>query len=435
MPLFYPASSFSRKSAVRALATGVATCCVLLAGCSLDSNAVPSAANDTSLGGTVHGGETPISGAIVTLYATTSAGYGRAAQVLATANAPTDAGGAFSFSNATYTCPAGAQAYVASVGGNSGTFAANPNIVLVSAIGPCANLSRSTFVIINELSTVAAAYALNAFTSMNGTTVNISTSATNNAGPANNGVGTSTSAAGLYHAFQTASNLVSGGGTSATTPSGTGIIPLREINTLGNILQVCVNSVGGVAGDKSLCGNLFTNTTTPAQTTVPTNPGYNNTAVVPTNTFQAMLNLAQFPRTGTSALYNSATAQSAFQPALTAAPPDFMVAIAYPQTQPNPAGIYSTNGPVTNQTEFPTGYPLDVELDANDAVYGLVGDNGNTTTAYLFGMQNNGAPIFTQAPQTTYPKVQYMTLDGLGHIWLPNAGGSSTSTPPAALVE
>jgi streptogramin lyase len=379
-----------------------------------------------AIGGAVHGGETPISGATVSLYASTSGGYGQPATLLATANSFTDANGNFSFSGKTYICPAGAQAYLTSVGGNSGAFTANPNIVLFAAIGRCESVSQSTFVIINEITTVAGAFALAPFATMNGTTINISTSATNNSGPNKDGVGTSSNAAGLSHAFKNALNLASGGGANATTSTGTGVVPTRLLNSLGNILQTCVNSIGGVAGDHSGCGNLFTYLTlTPGAT--PTTIGYGYAANVPTNTFQAMLNLANFPRTSTTNLYNLSTANSAFQPALTQAPPDFAMSIAYPQQQ--------LGSVQASQTSYPHGYPLDIALDANDDIFALVGDSGSPTVMYIVGYKSDGTNIFTQAAQTTYLKLNYLATDNLGHLWTADNGTTPTATPPSALIE
>ncbi len=393
----------------------------------MQSSPISSASSSAAAsGGAVHGGETPIAGAIVSLYATTSAGYGQPATLLAAADAPTDASGGFSFAGKTYTCPAGAQAYLTSVGGNSGAFTANPNIVLFAAIGRCESLTSSTFTIINELTTVAGAFALAPFATMNGTTINISTSATNNSGPLLDGRGTSTSAAGLSHAFRNALNLANGGVSNLNTVTGTGLVPTRLINSLGNILQTCVNSTGGVAGDKSTCGNLFSYLTiTPGAT--PTAIAYGYASNVPTNTFQAMLNLANFPRTSTTNLYNTSTASAAFQPALTAAPPDFAVSIAYPQQQ--------LGAVPASQTSYPHGYPLDVALDANDDIFALVGDSGSPTVMYVVGYKSDGTNLFTQAPQTTYLKLNYLATDNVGHLWTANGGTTPTATPPSALIE
>ena len=125
---------------------------------------------------------TRIQNASVKLYATTSSGYGATGTLLASTTS--NSLGAYTFSGAA-TCPSGQFAYVIAQGGNTGAQAANPNSLLMAAVGPCASLTTSTFIWVDELTTVAAAYALNNFititgNSSSGYTVGVSSSATNN---------------------------------------------------------------------------------------------------------------------------------------------------------------------------------------------------------------------------------------------------------------
>lgn len=293
--------------------------------------------------GVLHGGPSPIVGATVTLYATQNNGYGGAAQQLGN-TATTDVNGNFSFNNPTpYVCPTGQYAYVTAAGGNSGGNSNNNQILFLAAIGPCANLTTSTTIWVDELTTVAAAYALGNFTTISGTgataVVNISAPAANNSSTpcvAQRGTCLATQMDGLGHAFTTALNLVNTttGQAYTTLPTQSvatsnvpAVTPSVEINTLGNILQTCVNSNGGMSGDGSGCGSLFKATTPPGGT-------------APTNTLQAMMDLAKYPSLGTSetlATYNGATGPNAavtsifnlsssqvfYQPSLSAAPPDW----------------------------------------------------------------------------------------------------------------
>jgi hypothetical protein len=224
----------------------------------------------TSLSGHVRGGEAPIVGADVYLYATTNGGYPSSGsggvQLLHTTS---NGSGDFSFNNSSgmtqFTCPSGQaeQTYMFAVGGNSGSNAVNSQIVELAATGPCSGLTSGTSVTINEVTTTASAYALANFlyvdTSTSPTTVRISAPANNNVvtGGATAGSSSGPGAAGLPHAFLNVPQLVSiatGSANTATPLTGsglgqnngtvTGVVPAAEINTIGDILQSCVNSSG-----------------------------------------------------------------------------------------------------------------------------------------------------------------------------------------------
>ena len=157
----------------------VATPLVLvLTGCTtsfspIASDPVPQA---VAVKGTVHGGQQPVAGAIVTLWAAGASGYGTGASVIATATAPTDAGGNYNF--AAINCPsAGTPTYITAQGGNAG-YTTNSAIMLATGLGPCSGLAALT-ANINEVTTVATAYALSHFF-----TTTLGTSSTDNFGGA-----------------------------------------------------------------------------------------------------------------------------------------------------------------------------------------------------------------------------------------------------------
>ncbi len=271
---------------------------LLLAGCATVRPLEPTA--NATVQGTVHGGQQPVSGAAIQLYAVGTSGDGSAATPLLTPAAVTDANG--NFSTTSYTCPsASSLVYLVATGGNPGLGSgqSNPQLALMAALGPCGNITSSTVAIINEVTTVAAVYALAPYTS------------------AAAGVGSGTSdAAALATAFTLASEYVNVG--TGLAP-GTGVpsgytVPTAQINTIGDILATCVNSPGGVFGDSSACGTFFVYTT----------PAGGNAA---TDTVAALLNLANHPTLNTSLLYNLATPSAPFQPTDIAAPPDFSVSL------------------------------------------------------------------------------------------------------------
>jgi hypothetical protein len=372
----FPRHRFSSSSLIAAAI--LAAVALTLTGCAIDATNTASSSGSANITGLIHGGPNPVANATVSLYATQSNGYGGAALQLGTSTTSA-ADGSFSFNASSYTCPAGQQAYVVSSGGNTGANAANPNSLLIAAIGPCANLTAATSVWIDEASTIAAAYALSNFITISGTTVNISSSANNNATSGScTGTGSSMTcqAAGLTHAFLNAANLVSASnstGIGTTAPTGQAyitppsnpttastavalqnVVPQQLINSLANAVQACVNSTGttGTSDTTSGCGQLFTNTTVP--TTFSSNTTY---TAKPANTLQALVNLAKFPFMTSSAvtnIFNLAAGSSFYQPTLTAAPPDFSIAILWRS--------YTTG---VNQI----GTPYFTATDINDDVY------------------------------------------------------------------
>ncbi len=339
----------------------LAAVALTVTGCSFDANQSAQASGSSAISGLLHGGPNPVVGATVTLYATQNNGYGGTGLQLA--QTTTNASGGFTFNPASYTCPAGQQAYITAAGGNTGANTANPNSLLMAAIGPCSGLSASTNIFISEATTVAAAYALSNFISITGSgasaVVGISAPANNNGGAALatsgacTGTGTAMTcyAAGLRHAFQNAANLASAsniGGFTTANPTGQSystpasnpttaatavalqnLVPNQLMNSLADSVEACVNSTGttGATDTTSTCGTLFTNTTVP--TTYTANTTF---TTKPINTLQALVNLAKFPFMTPAAitnLYNLGSSVSFYQPSLTAAPPDFSIAILF----------------------------------------------------------------------------------------------------------
>jgi len=258
------------------LALPLAALLASLAGCGAGPLASPSDTNIESMTGIVHGGQTPIQGATVELYRTNPAAttYGAAGILIGTA--VTDVNGNFTIASGTGSsgasanstnCPAGTQAYITAAGGYTpgSSSSINNQMLEMVALGDCATVSSSTNVFIDELTTVAAAYALSGFmtTAIDGSnpfyTANVSAPVANNTSVSSI---TATAPAGLAHAFMNAAKLVNisngtanstasantGGATTGTYGTTLGSVPVAEINVLGDIMQSCVNSVSGVNG-------------------------------------------------------------------------------------------------------------------------------------------------------------------------------------------
>jgi hypothetical protein len=413
-----------------------------LAGCSADANFTPGVMeSDTTvaaLGGMVRGGPNPVSGAVVTLYATNSVaspgagnnyGYGQPGTQLA--QATTSSTGSFTFSSPG-TCTAGQQAYIVSSGGNTGANSANADALLMAAIGPCSSLTSSSFIIINEPSTIAAAYALGQFMTIGGTTTGTSSPRVNISAPTNNnaaigsctltsGQTTSCVAAGLAHAFLNAANLVNAVGTTTTPPSGqpytvlktnsSGVVPQSLINTLANSVEACINSSG--AGS-SACTTLMSDTQ-PLASLISPQPA------APTNTLQALIDLAEYPQpailpgttnanTNPAGIYGIGSSIGYYVPSLASAPTDFTLAINYPGT---------------NGTAFTA--PWNVTTDINDNIY-VADALGTSLGTRVESITSNGTPrwVFTSTDGVTdgpgsAAARMGMATDTTGHLYVTTA--------------
>jgi len=273
---------------------------VLLTGCGMgarDTSLVPVAG--VALKGMVHGGQQPVTNSQIFAYAAGSTGTGVNAVSLLENPVYSDLGGNW-FITGDYTCPsASSEVYLVAVGGNPGMAAGTNNtaIRMVAPIGQCGTLNSNTFVIINEVTTVAAAYALAGFLDTYGEVGSSSTNVT-----------------GLQNAFATVNNLVdpSSGMARLVTPGGHGIAPQQEINTAADALAACVNSG---AEDSVPCGLLFD---------IATDAEGN----YPTDTFGAIINVAHNPSTDIG-LTGLVAASAPFQPTLSEEPKDWSVAIVY----------------------------------------------------------------------------------------------------------
>lgn len=257
-----------------------------------------SATAGSSLRGHVKGGQQPISGATIQLYQVGTAGDGSAATALG-ASTTTDSSGSFTITS-DYTCPgSNPLVYLLATGGNPGLTGGTNNtaIALMAALGPCSSLSASTYIILNEVTTVAAVAALSPYMTS----------------PTSIGSGTSDAAA-LTAAFTLASQFASNAtGTSpgAGVPAGDAV-PSTLINSLADIVSACVNTTGGIAGDGSNCGNLFTDSTPSG-------------GAAPTNVAIALLNILNNPTGNLTPLFALLPSTPPFEQALSATPSSWAI--------------------------------------------------------------------------------------------------------------
>lgn len=289
------ATSFSLLSlAVLSLAVlGVTGCGANRA--STSSPAGTSAAR--TLEGNVYGGQQPVVGATIQLYAAGTTGLGLGATPLIADPLPTtNANGAFSFVYYLPSTPS--YFYIVATGGRPGNSnPANPDIVMMAALSGCTASTTLpiSFININEVTTAAAALALQPFIA----------APTGTAGAAVLIGAPDTNSNDLRTAFQTASNLVNASTGVVVNPTGSkGLL----INTLADILAHCVNSNPG--GD-NYCAALFADATP-------------SSATGAADTVQAAWYIAQNPTNNARTLFGLISGNPPFA-ALSAAPTSFAV--------------------------------------------------------------------------------------------------------------
>lgn len=382
-----------------AIAILASSCVFYLAGClggPAPISTKTSPLEGAAIQGTVHGGQTPLAAANVYLYAANNTGYGSAATSLLNSSVlsqtpaggkdgngnyyvTTDSNGAFGITG-DYTCPSTtSQIYLYASGGNPGS-GANSAIGLLAALGTCpanGTLSSSLYIIINEVSTIATAYSIAGF----------ATDPFHVSSPANTLAQT-----GITNAFATVTNLetLSTGMALATTPlanGGNGTVPQSEINTLANILAACINSTGP---SSTQCATLFGNA--------------KNGSATPTDTATAAINIAKNPGANIASLYGLQTgAGTPFQPALSAAPNDFTIAVTY-------------SGGGLNEPYF-------LAIDATGKVW-VTNLGGNSISA--FGPTGN-ALLASGITTGGLSKPRGIAIDNNGNIWVTNKSGNSIS--------
>lgn len=329
---------------------------------------------DTSLTGTVHGGQQALKGSIIDLLAAGKSGYGSGAvSLLSSGSITTNSSGKFTIPHS-FTCPSSdAQVYVIAKGGDAGS-GDNGRAVLMSALGSCSNLGNAMAVDVSEVSTVSSVYALAQFMTPGSTQVGTS----------------STNVAGLVNAFATVSNLtnLSAGSARTTTPSGNGTVPRTTINSLANIMAACVDSNDG----GKVCQQFFSLATPPGGTT-------------PSDTLSALLDIALNPGHNVTQLYALSSAKPPYQPALSGAPNDWTLSIEY-------------TGGGLKAPQLPA-----IDAAGNVWVPNAV-DPGTLSEFSPTGEPLSGAKGFSGGG-LSYPEAVAVDLDG--NVWSANEGNASIS--------
>ncbi len=276
-------------------------------------------ANQIKLEGFVHGGQQPIVGSTVQLYAAGSTADQSAATALIAAAPLTDASGAFSITGL-YTCPTiTTEVYLIAKGGNPGLPPGTDNqqSVLMAALGPCGNLTSATHIIINEVTTIGSIYPITPF---------MASYLKVGAAPANTVT--------LANDFQLINQFIDTNGGQSPGPQLPGgfTAPVTNLNTLANSVSACVNTAGGISGDGSPCGNFL------LYAKIGANPA-------PTNTADAILNIANNPTQNVNNIFLLSSAAPAFQPVLAAAPADWSLKILPNIVLTTPSNLVGVGSP------------------------------------------------------------------------------------------
>lgn len=415
-------------------ATLLLSCAVVLAGCTgmpvtTTTSMQPNQVQGAALQGRVHGGQQPISGAQVYLYAADATGYGKASDSLL--NSPgyvtTDSNGNFSITG-DYTCPsASTQVYLYSGGGNPGA-GTNPVASLMAGLGSCGSLTSSTFVTVNEISTVAMAYSVAGFAT---DALHVSSS------------GTTLAQTGIANAFAEIPNLetLSTGTPLGTTPAGNGALwrSGQVTISIADILAACINTNGSMASG-SPCNTLLT-----------TALSGGTTGTQPAETATAAINIAHHPGSNLSTLMTLQTAESPFQPFLNFVPTDMTMGISYTASwlqipyavavdaagnvwvtaEGGTAGelhasSYTGSGgsnswaTATSSGGLSVGFPYAIAIDPSGNIWipMFTATNGASP---LVELNSTGAPI---SPSGGYPagpdEVWTVAIDASGNVWTPS---------------
>ena len=340
------------------------------------------------------GGQQPIAGVSVQLYAVGTSGYGSAATpLLMPGSVLTTASGNFTFTS--FTCPqANSLTYLVGTGGqpiaatqNSAAIT-NKNLALMVALGPCSNVANQ-FINVNEITTVASVWALAPFMTGLG---NVGSSAGN--------------AAGIQNAFNAVNKVTNtqNGALSGPALPANATLPLAEINTLADMLEQCVNSGGGSASDTTDgqtngtgCGKLF----------------YLAGGTSTTDTITAALNIAQNPARNVARLNLLRSPSPVFTPTLNVntPPTDWTIAITY------------TGGGLAA--------PQGVAVDQSGNVW--VANSGNSSVSEFSSV---GTALSSSTGYTAGGvSVPYaLAIDQAGNAWVANSGNNTITriTPGGA---
>ncbi|MES2393946.1 MAG: hypothetical protein V4555_20085 [Acidobacteriota bacterium] len=344
-------------------------CASILAGCGVGPVAT-SVSGHISVSGIVHGGQQPVTGSSIMLFTAGTGGNGSIAHSMLVAPRSTNSIGYFDITS-DYTCThPNDQVYIVSAGGDSGSGTPNNALVMIDALGTCSNLLTSGYYItINEITTVAAAYALAPFmTSYD----HVGASATN--------------ATGLANAFLNAHLLADPESGQIPTLAANQTVESQKLLALADVIAPCVNSDGTTG-----CSALFSAATPSGGS-------------APTDSLTAALNIVKHPANNVTAVFNCINAKAPFA-----------------TTQRNPPNDWTMSLTVTAHSLFS---PTALSIDSAGNVW-VVGQNTAAGNVYPNGIMHAFSPQGIPFSSTGYGiGTLYdsfgVTVDPNGNVWVPN---------------
>jgi hypothetical protein len=385
----------------------VASLLLLASGCGVGAGPGGGAVTPTAtskITGLVRGGQQPVSGAVIQLYEVGSTGYtsGMAKPILTSA-VTTTSNGSFNLAGL-YSCDSGSQVYITASGGNPGSSGNNPNLALMAALGSCSQLvanAATTFININEVTTVAAAYALAQFSgnSSFGTPLSSQPGIGGSVAPADNFTSSSTNTLGVANAMANAQVLANTStGASPGITSNTISIPSSTVNAIADILAACINSLGTADPGDTACSTLFHSVNVPAGT----NPATGQPYAAPADTLQAVLYLALNPAISPangSRLFGLISSQAPFPTSMIAPPPDWSLSLRVAATS------LST--------------PYGIAIDASGNAW-IANESGSTLTE----LSSSGLLLNTITGAGLLGP-RGLSIDRTGNIWIASTGNDS----------
>jgi streptogramin lyase len=282
-----------------------------------------------------------------------------------------------------YTSPSvPAVLYITALGGNSGA-GSNTAIGLMSVAGLSNTLTQPVSITLNELTTVAAEWALAQFIDPTGQLMGApSSNATGLANAANQAqMNLADVASGTPASFWSTYGVTQASCTGGSPP--VNCDGLKRLDTIASILAACVESSGP---SSSACATLLSNT------------GGSTT------TLQAAHAMATNPVANVAALFALQGGAPPFTPALSAAPDGWEIALNF-----NPSGVI----------EEPEGVAIDV--DGNAWIANEFGDSVTKLTP-SGGLAGNFAPS-----GANFSGPAGVAIDGLGNVWVTNFSSASVT--------
>jgi hypothetical protein len=368
--------------------------------------AVPSSA----ISGVSMGGQAPISGAVIAIYAMGTTGYGSTSTLEATTT--TTGNGSFSFPAGSYTCPqADTPLYLLSSGGDTGS-GVNSNAVNAVSLGPCSGASNES-VVVNEVTTAAMAVAMAYY--FNEINSGYTMGSDSFGGPSSTSHGTTTYSTGLLRATNLTlpyiENLNLGTATCGVNSTPPAVIECAKIYTIANILAACVNTTGETSHSesKTICGNLF---------------GYtkNGLSSRPYDTLQAAVEIALNPTVQVKNLYNLI-------------PPVGFAFGGYNTTQPKDFSVGASYTSSAASLAVPSDAITTMDIDGNGNIWYASNGAGQTGVGAFVPPTEWAGPY----NGTSMVDPTQIAIDNANTVWVNDAGSAvvsaySATTPGTTYV-